>query len=250
MRAKFIKESVADLLQPKSETEIQSIIPSKIIDFVDECYSLITMNPQKFEIVSNIGFIGNGYAFQFETKYPLEQGDIVSEYHVGEIGEFTLGYFPEFDGVFIIFENNGSDYQIETIEELQQYLNIVENEMNESITDIFVPKSEEFLRNKFNEDHPIFAKLAKDMFPNDKYTLNPGEDGLDAHFAFNVKDKEGKEHTFLISQNRYIPYPQISYLNRSRAGVGYSGIFTNPKRVETPEQVKKYVESIIEPEYK
>lgn len=271
MRAKFIKESVLNILQPKPEEEIEKSLSPHIKKLINEAYDII-QNNSFFEIVTPLGFFSlegvPGYGFQFETRIAITDEEIIRKWTKQsgeisgipwfptnrEIAEFTFGYFPEEKGIYLIFENSGLDIIIYNLEEFKMYIDMydmsefmpesLENIVNESITDILKPKSEEELKSQFEKDHPVFVEIFKNIFPNEEYTLQPEEEGIEANFMF----KEGDE-MFMVSQNKFHEYPNIFYLDRDVGGERFAGIFTNQRPVKSVEDVHEYVRKTLNPIY-
>jgi len=251
-----VTESLEDVLKPKSQEELDVILNPKTKQFIQDAYNTIKWN-KKFRIIQappgtgwelpSPGYFSgegvSGYGFQFETTEPLTKDDITNEYHIGEIGEFTLGFFPGNVqlGVYIIFENSGHDMEINNLDELKMYLNIDET-TNESI---FQPKSEDDLKAQFEKDNPKFTKIFYEMFPENEYNLERGEEGVEGSFAFTETDKSGDEHLFLVKQSKYEKNnPVISHLNKSRVEGGMA-VFSGGNHVLNVDEIKYYVNKFI-----
>jgi len=239
MKAKTINEALSDVLKPKTTDEITKAIPQDKMKFVEECYELVRSSG-KYDIVSDLGFMSGMFGFQFETKFPMTKEQSI--YHTGEIGEFTLGFIAEENDVYIIFENAGSDYHLEDIEDLRKYLGMEHEGLTESITDILKPKTEEELRKVFEESHPEFVKIFYKMFPKEKYSLGKGESGLSGSFVFSTT-KRKKTFQFLVSQNEWHKHPTISVLRTSPsdAAHGLGGVFVDSTIVHDYKDVERYV---------
>lgn len=242
MKAKFINENISDVLKPKSKIELDLAL-KEVKNQIQEYYNIISKS-NKYIITNNLGYHTNGesfYGFQFETTEPLIDGE---NFHKGEIGEFTLGFFDDDNVISIVFENSGYDMTINYKEDLIQFLGL---HVDESIANILKPKSKEELRNQFIQDYPEFVQIYNDIFPNspNEYNIDPGTEGLDGSFGITVKDNEGKTYVFLVKQSYFLKAPQISFLDTSKADNTFGGVFVNNKRVFTAEQVKEYINQTI-----
>ncbi|NMC57847.1 MAG: hypothetical protein GYA51_00405 [Candidatus Methanofastidiosa archaeon] len=167
MKAKTINEALSDVLKPKTTDEITKAIPQDKMKFVEECYELVCSSG-KYDIISDLGFMSGMFGFQFETKFPMTKEQSI--YHTGEIGEFTLGFIAEENDVYIIFENAGSDYHLEDIEDLRKYLGMEHEGLVESTQDIFKPKSKEEIKDLIPGRRRIWNKMQSAMIydPNRK----------------------------------------------------------------------------------
>lgn len=241
MKAKFIKESIG-VLAPKSVEDISNNIPTEYKELIDECYNLLSSqdNIEVEEIGFIRDFVGNfAYGFYFHTPSKT----------------YTIQYIPKdgwedtHEGVFMIDEDReGNDIEIKSIGNLMFKLHLYEP-VQESITDVLKPKSdkefEEYFKNKF----PAFVEIQQKMFPGSELNLSKGEEGIDANFAFTITDDFGDKHTFMVSQSRHKPLPTIAYLDKSRANASFGGIFLNQQTVGSHEDVKRYIEKIVNPIY-
>lgn len=382
-----IAESVTDVLKPKTDIEMKSLLPPEAEELVDDCYSMVSMNPN-YEIEYELGFYQGIYGFYFNTKEPLKTGD---EHHLGEIGEYTLGYFTELKGVYLFFENNGYDHKIEKLEDLQMlligedddydprrtnesvsdalkpkapeeianelladslgdkrnelmndiddfntddfndkldaFVSLLSNEylssaleiylpeekqlklyklfkkgydiatyavdyddfdyvngavqlpnfkkslktlgwkqfhfednmdqgefifvkppqnVNEDLAAVFKPKPEQLVATEYAKQYPVFAKIFYSMFPNETFDVEANADSnrVSARFGFT-----SGEHKFLVTQDEYHVYPQISYLKKTENTSGFGGIFTHHRDVRTHDDIINYVKQMSGEKY-
>lgn len=250
MKAKKIYESFDDVLKPKSPLELEAIIPPNMRDLVEEAYETILHN-KKFVITSDLGYYDSMYGFQFEEIEPLNIG---SKYHDGEIAEYTFGYFPEDEVCIIIFDNNGHDSTITTIEDLYDYLHIDEDDFEQpqgmfegSLDSVLKPKSDDELRVQFEKNHPEFVQIVKELFPGHDYPLEREEESVESSIMFNVPSEDGKNHSFMLSTNKHYVYPNIFYLDHTIRDEKISGMFKDQKIVKTSKDVESYVNRHINP---
>jgi hypothetical protein len=121
--------------------------------------------------------------------------------------------------------------------------------INESLNNIFKPKSEDEVKEAFEKQHPEFVKLAN-KFVNGEYKveikgINQKRSG--SFFTFSIKDDNQKEYIFLISQSSFLKdeAPTIGYLDKRMSGNGIGGAFIMPERVRTIKHVNDYIERMI-----
>jgi len=247
-----ITEDFGNVLKPKTKEQLDLALPENARNLIDEAYDTIRHN-KKYDITLDPGYYHGMYGFQFETKETISSG----EYHRGEIGEYTLGYFPDFEGVFIVWENNGTDFRLDNIEELYTYLELDENDFEqpqgvfEDVSDILKPKAEEDLKAHFEKENPKFVKIFNEMFPGHDYNFEKGEEGLEGSFSFSKTDDEGNSHMFMVNQNRYEKdNPVISYLDTSKAGHGIGGVFTGGNHIISVDEINYFVNKHINPVYR
>jgi len=250
-----ITEGFNGVLKPKSSHELESIIPPRMKDLIEEAYTTIVHN-KKYTIESDISYYDSMYGFQFESVEPLGSKDAHSEYE-GELAEFTFGYFPKNEAAYIIFENNGHDHKIYNIDEFYEYLELDESDFEqpqgvfENISSVLKPKSEKELKIEFEKENPKFVKIFNELFPNEEFDLTIGEDRVEASFAFTETDDNGERHTFLVNQHSHEKdNPVISYLDKSRADDRFGGIFTGGNHVIDTNEVREYVQQTINPVYR
>ena len=116
----------------------------------------------------------------------------------------------------------------------------------EDYRDILKPKSEKEIGEIIKQRCPIFVKIFNEMFPNEKYNINWGPEGMvNISFAFNETDREGNEYLFLISQHYLQHTPHISFLDRNVADGNISGVFTKTRPIRSIEDVNNYVNTYI-----
>jgi len=135
----------------------------------------------------------------------------------------------------------------ETALEISKYLKENFNKkINESINNIFKPKSEDEVKKAFEDIHPEFVNLAK-IFNNGDFKVDMiGTDQRpESYFIFSINDDQ-KEYIFLLTQLSYIKdeAPIISYLNKKLASHGFGGAFVNNTRVRTEKQVNDFINKI------
>jgi len=253
MKAKTINEALSDVLKPKTEDEISRAIPQDKMKFVEDCYELVRSSG-KYDIISDLGFMSGMFGFQFETTSPMTKEESI--YHTGEIGEFTLGFIAEENDVYIVFDNGGSDYHLEDLEDLKHYLGMEHEGLVESTQDIFKPKSKEEIKDlipghrriwnkmQFEKTYPDFVKIFYDLFPDQEYQLDIGEGWADARVFFTVTNK-GKTGKFLLSQSHHHKFPQISFLDTSHADDKISGVFYHNRTVQTVKEIRSYIKDHI-----
>jgi len=241
MRARKIYEDTLNILKPKTEDEMFKAIPPHQMKFVEDCYDVVRSS-DKYDIVSPLGFSQGIYGFQFETVRPMTKEESI--YHTGEIGEFTLGFIAEENDVYIVFDNAGSDYHLDDVEDLKHYLGMEHEGLTESISDVLKPKSEQEIRKHFSKTFPQFVKIFYHLFPNEEYPLDMGEGYADARVFFTVEDK-GKSGKFLFSQSHHHKFPQISFLDTSHASDKISGVFHDNRTVQTIKDVRTYINQHI-----
>jgi len=110
-------KSINNILRPKSEEEINSIISSELMNTVNNYCYLITSNNDQYIITDFPKFSGEGYYFCFKSLNRKYYGDL--EYY--SLGCFS---FSNFNEISLIFENSGVDIQIHDTNELIEKLDL------------------------------------------------------------------------------------------------------------------------------
>jgi hypothetical protein len=195
-----IEEGISSVLTPKSMEEMRKVLPEKAEELVDECYQIVLMNAN-YNIEVKLGFHEGLYGFQFCTVKPLETGN---EYHLGEIGEYTLGYVADYKRVMFYFENNGHDEEIHNIEDFQSFLTdefeFEPTPQNESVEDALKPKPQE--------------EIAENLLSNMEILGDKRNDLMDAINNFNSNDFTDKLDAFIyLMSNEYLISAMEIYLS-------------------------------------
>jgi hypothetical protein len=170
---KLVRESITDILRGKSSEELNTIMPQDAKEFIEAAYVTIEQN-KKFIVISPLGYFSEdaGYGFQFEGTEPLDPNE--NRYHGGEIPEYTLGYFPEFEGIYVSFDNSGHDYHVESMEDLERFIGLNDDHMEqpqgvfEDVGSVFKPKSYNQLRNLAQKEFPEYVEIFDEFFPGEK----------------------------------------------------------------------------------
>lgn len=239
----MVKESVENILVPKTKENIIHSIDKEKISLMNDCYDIISQYSDRFIISIDLGInfdIRNHkyyYGFNFE-KYPIKDN----------LDEYTIKYIDVIDGILLQrdYINSYGEYDVSELEisdltDLLFYFGIYEP-ITESVQNVLKPKSDEELEFEFKKKYPVFSDIVNKLFPGTKLNLSTSEDNVEAHIAFTSTDRFGDEHTFLLKQDRYKDLPTISHLDKSSAGHGFSGAFVNNQSVTTPEDVERYVD--------
>jgi len=161
-----IKESLSDILKPKSEKQIKDNF-LKLYGFnlknemnlVESAFKVI-QSSSNYIITSKLGFYYEIYGFQFESTEPIKE----KGFHQGEIGEYVFGFEPqnkENDEFILIFENSGSDN--DQIKNIVDFIRVLEVKSKLEESSIFKPKSKNELMS--------FIPHKVHIFLNDLYKL-------------------------------------------------------------------------------
>lgn len=235
-----LKESLGDILKPKSQEEIDRMFPQNIKDLFQKCYEFIAARPKLFEITSKLSFKWDNFGFEFKTTIPLNDG---IGFHGGEIGEYSLIY--DDNEVSLIFINNGYSTEIKHANDFIYYLSDY-TDLNESLSNnLFKPKSKEQLKQAFEEKYPKFAQIFHELFPYEEYEL---DDKIEVKIAFRENNKNDIEKTFMLSQDTWKILPTITVLDTTYSGQSFGnqtlgGVFRNSRTVSTANDVYEYIKN-------
>jgi len=244
MRARFINESILDILVPKTKEEIEKNIPKEYLDLIKLCYDAI-LQSNKYAITRELGLnrAENGFNYYGFTFMNLKNKKI---YYIVEYNNEDDEYLER--GILLTKYDDG--YTQTIIKSPIEFMFMLDlfKRIHESVDDIFKPKSKEEVEKAFENMHPDFVKLAK-IFVNGEYEVEiKGENPprVESSFAFSIKDDQ-KEYIFLVNQSPYFKEqpPTISYLNKRLASHGFGGAFVISQPVRTEEHVNNYIKRII-----
>ena len=91
------------------------------IILLTECLAHISKREDYAIIHAEFGITNNEYSILIQSREKIKDGQTI-EFHIDEFAEYTIAYDVDDKNVYIIFENNGYDENIEKVEDIDDFI--------------------------------------------------------------------------------------------------------------------------------